>query len=55
MLQQVREKEVRWLEPKLVARIGFEEWADYGKLWQPRYEGLRYDKDAGSVIKEIPK
>ncbi|BAI62198.1 putative ATP-dependent DNA ligase [Methanocella paludicola SANAE] len=53
--EEVREKEVHWLEPKLVAEIGFEEWTDYGKLRQPRYDGLRYDKDPHSVIREVPK
>ncbi len=51
----VREIEVHWLEPKLVAQIAFEEWTDYDRLRQPRYEGLRYDKDPWSVIKEVPK
>jgi len=53
--EEVREKEVHWLEPKLVAEIGFEEWTNYGKLRQPRYKGLRYDKDPHSVIREVPK
>ncbi len=53
--EPVKEKEVHWLEPKLVAQIGFEEWTDYGKLRQPRYEGLRYDKDPHDVVKEVPK
>jgi DNA ligase D-like protein (predicted ligase) len=52
---EVKEKEVHWLEPKLVAQIGFEEWTNYGKLRQPRYEGLRYDKDPSSVIREVPQ
>lgn len=52
---EVKEKEVHWLEPKLVAQIGFEEWTNYGKLRQPRYEGLRYDKDPRSVIREVPQ
>lgn len=52
---EVKEKEVHWLEPKLVAQIGFEEWTDYLKLRQPRFEGLRYDKDPRSVIREVPK
>lgn len=51
----VREKEVHWLEPKLVAQIGFEEWTDYGRLRQPRYKGLRYDKDPEDVVREVPK
>ncbi len=52
---EVKEKEVHWLEPKLVAQIGFEEWTNYLKLRQPRYEGLRYDKEPRDVIREVPK
>lgn len=51
---EVREKEVHWLEPRLVAQIGFEEWTNYGKLRQPRYQGLRDDKDPRDVVKEVP-
>ena len=53
--EEVKEKEVHWLEPKLVAQVGFEEWTNYGKLRQPRFEGLRYDKSPKSVIKEVPE
>ncbi len=53
--EPVKEKEVHWLEPKLVAQIGFEEWTDYGKLRQPRYEGLRDDKEPRDVIREVPE
>jgi bifunctional non-homologous end joining protein LigD len=44
---------VHWVKPKLVAEIGFEEWTEYGKLCQPRYLGLRQDKDARNVVMEI--
>jgi bifunctional non-homologous end joining protein LigD len=53
--EPVEVREAHWLEPKLVAQIGFEEWTNYGKLRQPRYEGLRDDKSARDVIKEVPK
>jgi bifunctional non-homologous end joining protein LigD len=53
--EPIKEKEVHWLEPELVAQIGFEEWTDHGKLRQPRYEGLRYDKSPRDVVKEVPK
>jgi bifunctional non-homologous end joining protein LigD len=46
-------KGVHWVKPKLVAEIGFEEWTEYGKLRQPRYLGLRQDKDARNVVMEI--
>lgn len=47
-------KSVHWVEPHLVAQIGFEEWTKNGKLRQPRYQGLRQDKDPRQVIKEEP-
>jgi bifunctional non-homologous end joining protein LigD len=39
-----REKEVTWLEPRLVAQIAFEEWTGDFKLRQPVFLGLRDDK-----------
>jgi DNA ligase D-like protein (predicted ligase) len=44
--------EVHWVEPKLVAQIGFEEWTEHDKLRQPRFQGLRRDKDPEDVVKE---
>jgi len=44
----------RWAEPELVAQIGFTEWTRDGKLRHPRYEGLRYDKSAREVVREMP-
>jgi DNA ligase D-like protein (predicted ligase) len=44
--------QVHWVEPQLVARIGFEEWTDYGKVRQPRFQGLRQDKHPRDVVKE---
>jgi bifunctional non-homologous end joining protein LigD len=48
----VKVKDAHWIKPELVAEIGFEEWTDYGKLRQPRYEGLRRDKEASEVVRE---
>jgi bifunctional non-homologous end joining protein LigD len=45
-------KNVTWVEPKLVAQIGFSEWTGYGKLRHPRYLGLRIDKPASQVVRE---
>jgi bifunctional non-homologous end joining protein LigD len=44
----------RWAEPELVAEIGFAEWTRDGKLRQPRYQGLRDDKHAQEVVREVP-
>jgi bifunctional non-homologous end joining protein LigD len=43
-----------WLQPKLVCQIKFSEWTDDGKLRQPVFLGLRADKNASEVVREIP-
>lgn len=45
-------KNITWLEPKLVGEFDFTEWTRDGKLRHPRFKGLRYDKEAQSVIRE---
>ncbi|WP_293774278.1 non-homologous end-joining DNA ligase [Sporichthya sp.] len=47
-------KESRWVDPLLVAQVGFTEWTREGRLRHPRYLGLRHDKDARDVVREIP-
>jgi bifunctional non-homologous end joining protein LigD len=49
---RVRERDVRWIEPELVAQIGFTEWTRDGLLRHPRYTGLRTDKSAAEVVRE---
>jgi bifunctional non-homologous end joining protein LigD len=44
----------RWAEPELVAQIAFTEWTHDGKLRHPRFEGLRDDKPAREVVREVP-
>jgi DNA ligase D-like protein (predicted ligase) len=41
-----------WVEPELVAQIGFTEWTGDGRLRHPRFLGLRDDKDAREVVRE---
>jgi DNA ligase D-like protein (predicted ligase) len=43
-----------WVEPELVAQIGFSEWTRDGRLRHPRYIGLRDDKPAREVVRERP-
>ncbi len=45
-----RDKTAVWLEPRLVAQIGFQEWTEDAKLRQARYLGLRDDKPAREVV-----
>jgi bifunctional non-homologous end joining protein LigD len=45
---------VHWVEPRLVGQVGFSEWTDDGQLRHPRFQGLRDDKKAADVVREIP-
>jgi bifunctional non-homologous end joining protein LigD len=44
-----------WTRPELVAQIGFAEWTTDGRLRQPRFLGLRDDKDPADVVRERPR
>jgi bifunctional non-homologous end joining protein LigD len=48
----IRERGVTWVEPQLVAQIGFTEWTGSGRLRHPRFLGLRDDKAASEVVRE---
>jgi len=49
---RVRERDVHWAAPQLVAQIAFTEWTRDGMLRHPRYTGLRHDKSAADVVRE---
>jgi bifunctional non-homologous end joining protein LigD len=44
----------RWVRPKLVAQVAFSEWTRDGRLRHPRFLGLRHDKPAREVVREVP-
>lgn len=46
---------VHWVKPELVAEFQFAQWTQGGKLRVGRYKGLRDDKSAKDVVKEVPK
>ena len=48
----IKERHVSWVEPELVAQIGFTEWTRDGRLRHPRFLGLRDDKAAAEVVRE---
>jgi bifunctional non-homologous end joining protein LigD len=48
----IKERHATWVEPKLVAQIGFTEWTRDGRLRHPRFLGLRDDKAASEVVRE---
>lgn len=47
-------KRARWVKPQLVGQFAFSEWTRDGKLRHPRYLGLRDDKPAAEVVRELP-
>jgi DNA ligase D-like protein (predicted ligase) len=50
--QTIKERDVTWVEPRLVAEVGFTEWTRDGRLRHPRFQGLRDDKSAKDVGRE---
>lgn len=52
--RRVAERGVHWVRPELVAEVGFSEWTDDGELRHPRFQGLRDDKSAREVVREVP-
>jgi DNA ligase D-like protein (predicted ligase) len=46
-------RQARWVAPRLVAQVAFGEWTRDGKLRHPRYLGLREDKPADEVVREV--
>ena len=46
---------MHWVRPELVAEVKFLTWTDDNLLRQVVYEGLREDKPASEVRREIPR
>lgn len=46
---------VHWVRPELVCEVKFREWTGEGLLRQPIVLGLREDKPAKAVVREIPR
>lgn len=47
--------DAHWVEPELVAEVGFTEWTSAGSLRHPRYLGIRTDKAPEDVVREKAK
>ncbi|MDR7300212.1 non-homologous end-joining DNA ligase [Haloactinomyces albus] len=51
--ERVGERGAHWVSPELVAQVAFTEWTRDGKLRHPRFIGLRQDKPARDVVREL--
>jgi bifunctional non-homologous end joining protein LigD len=47
-------EKVTWIKPKLVCEISFSEWTHDGHMRQPIFQGMRIDKKAKEVVRELP-
>ncbi|HEV8286321.1 MAG TPA: DNA ligase D [Chitinophagaceae bacterium] len=46
---------VTWVKPKLVAEVSYREVTKDGAIRHPSFKGLREDKKASSIVREIPR
>ena len=46
-------RDAHWAEPMMVAAVSFTEWTDEGSVRHPSFQGLREDKSAREVKREI--
>lgn len=44
---------VHWTRPEIVVQVGFIEWTGHDKLRHPRFLGMREDKSAKEVVREL--
>jgi bifunctional non-homologous end joining protein LigD len=51
---RARQQGVHWVRPELVSQVAFTEWTEDAKLRHPRFVGLRRDKVAREVVRELP-
>lgn len=45
---------VTWIKPELVCEVAFSEWTVEGSMRHPIFQGLREDKKAKEVLREVP-
>lgn len=44
-----------WVKPKLVAEVSFSEWTNTGSIRHPVFQGLRSDKPAKGITRELAR
>ncbi|WP_332855744.1 DNA ligase D [Duganella sp. S19_KUP01_CR8] len=48
------DKKAHWLKPALVAEVSFGEWTHSGSIRHAVFKGLRKDKQADAIVREVP-
>ncbi|QOL49200.1 DNA ligase D [Massilia litorea] len=43
-----------WVKPELIAEVSFSEWTNTGSVRHPVFQGLRTDKPAKGITRELP-
>ena len=44
-----------WIEPRIVCEVAFMEWTHHGHIRHASYQGLRADKEARDVVREVAR
>jgi bifunctional non-homologous end joining protein LigD len=47
-------RDARWVAPELVCEVAFMEWTGHAHIRHGSFQGMRPDKDARAVVREIP-
>jgi bifunctional non-homologous end joining protein LigD len=47
-------RDARWVVPELVCEVAFMEWTGHSHIRHGSFQGMRPDKDARKVVREIP-
>jgi bifunctional non-homologous end joining protein LigD len=51
----VRQPGVHWVKPSLLAEVAFGAWTDDGHIRHSAFQGLRSDKPAAAITRELPQ
>lgn len=51
----IRQPGAHWVKPSLLAEVAFAAWTDDGHIRHSAFQGLRSDKPAASITRELPQ